>query len=56
MTGPVAAYRADPDDFARNLWANLASDLITIAVVVAIILIIRPRVAAPIVGAVIEAS
>lgn len=56
MIGPIEAYRADPEDFARNLWANLVSDAITIAIVVVLILAIRPKVAGPLVGAVIEAS
>lgn len=56
IPGPVSTYRDNPQDFAINLWANLASDMITLVVVVALILIVRPKVTAPIVGAVIEAS
>ena len=57
MIGPIASYRADPDDFTRNLWANVVGSAVVIAVVVVLILATRARRPTPgIVGAVIEAS
>ena len=55
MIGPLEAFGRDPDDFAVNLWANVAGSAIVIGAVVLLIILFRPAAPAA-VEAVIEAS
>lgn len=55
MIGPLESYRRDPQDFAVNLWANVASSALVVLAVLVLIYAFRPAAPAA-VEAVIEAS
>lgn len=53
--GPLEAYRRDPVDFTVQTWANITGSAVVIAVVILLVLLVRPAVPRT-VDAIVEAS